>query len=80
MNKPLLSLCIPTYNRSQYLKKSIDSIVCQKEFLDGKVEIVISDNASDDDTREVVKPYLRRFANIFYNRNEVTNYKQSRGF
>ena len=21
MNKPLLSLCIPTYNRSQYLKK-----------------------------------------------------------
>lgn len=71
MNKPLLSLCIPTYNRSQYLKKSIDSIVCQKEFLDGKVEIVISDNASDDDTREVVKPYLRRFANIFYNRNEV---------
>ena len=71
MNKPLLSLCIPTYNRSQYLKKSLDSIICQQEFLDGKVEIVISDNASEDDTREVVETYLKRFDNIFYNRNEV---------
>lgn len=70
MNKPLLSLCIPTYNRSQYLKKSIDSIICQQEFLDGKVEIVISDNASEDDTREVVEVYLKKFDNIFYRRNE----------
>ena len=71
MDKPLLSLCIPTYNRSQYLKKCIDSIICQQEFLDGKVEIVISDNASEDDTREVVEAYLKRFGNIFYYRNEM---------
>lgn len=71
MEKPLLSLCIPTYNRSQYLKKCIDSIICQEEFLNGKVEIVISDNASEDDTREVVASYLKNFDNIYYNRNEV---------
>lgn len=71
MDKPLLSLCIPTYNRSQYLKKSIDSIICQQEFLDGKVEIVISDNASEDDTREVVDVYLKKYDNIFYQRNVV---------
>ena len=71
MDKPLLSLCIPTYNRSQYLKKSIDSIICQQEFLRGKVEIVISDNASEDDTREVAEAYLKKYDNIFYNRNEM---------
>lgn len=71
MDKPLLSLCIPTYNRSQYLKKCIDSIICQQEFLDGKVEIVISDNASEDATREVVEAYLKKYDNIFYHRNDV---------
>ena len=48
MNKPLLSICIPTYNRSYYLKECLDCIVCQfrdKEVCD-QVEIVISDNAS----------------------------------
>ena len=56
--KPLLCICIPTYNRSKNIKRSLDSIVNQNEFLNRTVEIVISDNASADDTEEVVKPYL----------------------
>lgn len=68
--KPLLSICIPTYNRSKYLKKSLDSIVTQNEFLNGSVEIVISDNASTDDTREVVEAYLEKYNNVYYSRNE----------
>lgn len=67
--KPLLSICIPTYNRSKYLKRSLDSIIIQDEFLDGRVEIVISDNASTDDTEEVVKPYLEKYTNIYYSKN-----------
>lgn len=67
--KPLLSICIPTYNRSKYLKKSLDSIVTQNEFLNGSVEIVVSDNASTDDTKEIVKPYLEKYGNIYYSRN-----------
>ena len=39
--KPLLSICIPTYNRCEYLKKSIETIISQKEFSDENVEIVI---------------------------------------
>lgn len=69
MDKPLLSICIPTYNRSKYLKNSIESIICQQEFLDGKVEIVISDNASEDDTPSVVKAYADRYRNVYYHRN-----------
>lgn len=68
--KPLLSICIPTYNRSKYLKNSLDSIVKQNEFLNGAVEIVISDNASTDDTKEIVESYQKVYKNIYYSRNE----------
>ena len=70
MNKPLLSICIPTYNRAKYLKKSIESVICQEEFKSGKVEIVISDNASTDGTEQVGKEYSDRYENIIYHRNE----------
>lgn len=69
--KPLLSICIPTYNRSKYLKESIESIITQKEFLDGTVEIVISDNASTDDTEQIVAEYAEKYYNIYYSKNEV---------
>lgn len=69
MKKPLLSICIPTYNRSHYLRNSLNSIVCQKEFQDGSVEIVISDNASTDDTQFMIKEYMSQYENICYFRN-----------
>lgn len=65
----LVSICIPTYNRAPYLKKCLDSLVCQPEFLDGKVEIVVSDNASTDDTFDVMREYTKKYGNIVYNRN-----------
>lgn len=70
MKKLLLSICIPTYNRAKYLKNSIDSIICQKEFLDGYVEIIISDNASTDETEELVRDYIEKFNNVLYYKNE----------
>ena len=69
LNKPLVSICIPTYNRAEYLIKSINSIIKEKEFITGEVEIVISDNASTDRTRELVSKYTDRFINILYFRN-----------
>ena len=71
--KPLLSICIPTYNRSEYLDICIASIVSQKDFLSEDVELVISDNASTDNTEEVVRKYQEQYKNIFYSRNEVNN-------
>ncbi|MCI6468991.1 MAG: glycosyltransferase [Lachnospiraceae bacterium] len=70
MNKPLLSICIPTYNRANYLIKSIESIICQDEFKTKKVEIVISDNASTDDTELIATNYASQYENIFYFQNE----------
>lgn len=60
--KPLLSICIPTYNREKYLKRLLDSIVTQNEFKNTKdVEIVISDNASTDWTKKMVANYIKVF-------------------
>ena len=68
-NKPLVSICIPTYNRYEHLKMTIDSIVEQREFLDGRVEIVINDNASDDKTSDIGKEYSTKYENVLYYRN-----------
>lgn len=72
MNNPLLSICIPTYNRAAYLKECLDSIVCQFNDLEiyNQVEIIISDNASEDDTAGVIAEYQKKYVNIYYYRNE----------
>lgn len=62
-----LSICIPTYNRMNYLKKALDSIIMQLGE-NNDVEIVISDNASTDQTEELVNFYKKRINNINYYR------------
>lgn len=66
--QPLVSICIPTFNRADCLMKTIESIISQPEFKSGEVEIVISDNASNDNTNEVCKQY-QSLPNFYYNRN-----------
>lgn len=70
LNKPILSICIPTYNRSVYLEKSIKSIIKTDEFKNGKIEIVISDNCSTDNTEEMTNNYTSKYKNIKYYKNE----------
>lgn len=66
---PLISICIPTYNRKKYLKECLDSIITQKSFNEDDIEIIISDNASIDDTSTLVYDYQTRYKNIKYFRN-----------
>jgi glycosyltransferase involved in cell wall biosynthesis len=55
MNRiPFFSVCIPTYNRAFSLPTAIESVLAQ-DFTD--FELVICDNASNDNTEEVVKNY-----------------------
>jgi glycosyltransferase involved in cell wall biosynthesis len=69
LNKPLLSICIPTWNRGYCLVQVIDNIVNQSDFHSWKVELVISDNASTDNTETLVKSYQLKYKNIIYERN-----------
>lgn len=68
--KILVSICIPTYNRAPFLRETIESLVCQKEFQSGAVEIVVSDNASTDGTEDMCRKYVAGFCNFHYYRNE----------
>lgn len=73
MEKPLLSICIPTYNRAHYLKDCITSIEVQlreNPHLRPLVEVVISDNASTDTTKEVAQSFSSLFTHFVYTANE----------
>lgn len=59
MNKPILSICIPTYNRSQFLEQALSSIASCENFNFSEVEICVSDNHSNDATAVVVKKFSR---------------------
>jgi hypothetical protein len=61
---PRVSVCIPAYNYARYLPAAIDSVLAQ-EF--GDYELVVVDNASQDDTPAVLARYGER---IRAHRNE----------
>lgn len=62
--KTKLSICIPTYNREHFLRVLLDSIIEQVN--SDEVQIAISDNASDDQTMELVKNMQLIYPNIVY--------------
>ena len=55
---PYLSFCIPTRNRAPYLRVLLESIAQQSK---PEIEVVISDDASTDETSDVVESYRTRF-------------------
>jgi glycosyltransferase involved in cell wall biosynthesis len=67
-NRYKLTIAVLTYNRANYLKEMLDSILQQtyKDFY-----VIIYDNCSEDNTTETVKPYLsdERFT---YHRHDVS--------
>lgn len=69
--KPLVSFCIPTYNRCACLMNCIRSITEQKGYDPRFVEIVVSDNCSSDGTREAMERVSSSRPGILYSRNET---------
>ena len=67
-SRPLLTLAIPTFNRSPYLAELLACLLPQ--FLAApRAELLISDNASPDDTEALVASYLARGLPCRYLRN-----------
>ncbi len=69
MKQPLLSVCIPTYNRAAFLSECLDSLAHINPKYWEDVEVIVSDNASTDNTGEVVDRY-RQWIPLRYFRNE----------
>lgn len=75
---PRVSIGLPVYNGAKYLHGSLQSLLNQ-DFED--FELVISDNASTDETEEICRSYAAMDRRIRYRRNSVNigssrNYRQ----
>jgi glycosyltransferase involved in cell wall biosynthesis len=68
--QPKLSICIPTYNRANYLNALLKSIVSQYEPYKNIIEILVCNNCSTDNTEEVVKKYLDEGVKLKYFKHE----------
>ncbi len=64
---PLVSICIPTFNRANLVWRAIESAIHQTY---QSIEVVVVDNASTDNTQEVVLGYVNRDTRVKYFRNE----------
>ncbi|HEX7821242.1 MAG TPA: glycosyltransferase family 2 protein [Sphingobium sp.] len=61
-----LSICIPTYNRRDYLRTALEQFAGYA--FSFPYEIVISDNASTDDTTQLVEEFIGKGLPIHYHR------------
>ncbi len=77
---PKISIIMPTFNQSKFIQQAIDSIINQA-FKDWEL-IIINDNSSDN-TKEIIKQYYYQDARIRdYNKikNEGTGSALNKGF
>ncbi|NRP72645.1 Abequosyltransferase RfbV [Ensifer psoraleae] len=68
MDPVKLSICIPTYNRARFLENALGRFVDLYR-IPFSFEVVVSDNASTDDTRDVVETFAGKGLPIRYFRN-----------
>ena len=66
MDNPLVSVCISVYNKSEFFRKTLNSIVNQTY---KNIEIIIGDNASEEDIRGIVDSFNDERIRFF--RNEI---------
>jgi glycosyltransferase involved in cell wall biosynthesis len=62
MKEKIVSVIIPTYNRSAYLLEAIESVISQTY---KNIEIIVIDDGSSDDTKEKLRPYLNKIKYVF---------------
>ena len=56
----LMSFAVPCYNSEEYMQKCIESLLKGGE----DVEIIVVNDGSHDNTREIAEDYVRRYPSI----------------
>jgi glycosyltransferase involved in cell wall biosynthesis len=75
MQNGLVSVVIPTYNYAQYLREAIDSVLGQTY---SAIEIIVVDDGSSDNSREVLAGYGAKIKAIFQ-KNQGVSAARNRG-
>lgn len=65
-NKPLVSICIPVYNGEKFIEETLRSIINQTY---KNIGIIVSDNASTDNTSKKIKRLMKEDKRIKLNIN-----------
>ena len=66
MQNDLISICIPTYNQTTYLFKTLSSVFSQKGV---SYEVIISDDSTKDDVFYLVESFIQSGKEVRYYRN-----------
>jgi teichuronic acid biosynthesis glycosyltransferase TuaG len=74
MGELLISVIIPVYNCKRYIEQAIKSVINQTI----KTEIIIIDDASDDGTDLILKPYIEKDKIIYIRNNTNLGVAKSR--
>ena len=61
MDKPRLSVYVITYNQEDVIRRTMDSLLSQKDYI---YEICINDDCSKDHTFEILQEYQRQYPEI----------------
>ncbi|MCL2648961.1 MAG: glycosyltransferase, partial [Phycisphaerales bacterium] len=69
MTMPLVSICIPLYNKAARLGTVLESILSQSH---QNLEVVVSDNGSDDGSSETVRKFAAGDSRIRWHRIDHT--------
>jgi glycosyltransferase involved in cell wall biosynthesis len=59
-----ISVCIVTYNQGQYINDCLASVVGQQ--MDADLEILVGDDFSTDQTRQIISEYAERYPGVIY--------------
>ncbi|MGN0319098.1 MAG: glycosyltransferase family 2 protein, partial [Lachnospira sp.] len=63
MDRPKVSVIIPTYNRAYILRRAVDSVLNQTY---DNFELIIVDDGSADNTRQIVESYSDERIKYYY--------------
>ena len=70
VKQPILSICIPIYNRLFYLEKMLYRFWEDKDLFDEKIYLFIADNCSQDDLQSCCAKFQTMGLNLCYHRND----------
>jgi glycosyltransferase involved in cell wall biosynthesis len=69
MSEKILTIAIPTYNRANFLNICLNEIYKQINDYRNDIHLIVSDNASTDNTSDIVNSYIKKGMQIEYVKN-----------
>ncbi len=77
---PVVTIIVPVYNAEQYLGRCIDSLLTQSYSESDKLNILVIDDGSSDNTRLIGERYADKCSNVTYIRTDHVGVSAARNY